>query len=70
MCPSPPDSSALPPLTDTFAVLVITGAFDLQPEDVHLVTFCVTGKKMFLGFESCFPEIKGLGGFLGFFSVL
>lgn len=46
VCPSPPDSSALPPLTDIFAVLVITGAFDLQPEDVHLVTFCVTGKKM------------------------
>ncbi|XP_023792412.1 protein N-terminal asparagine amidohydrolase isoform X1 [Cyanistes caeruleus] len=36
------NSSALPPLTDSFAVLVITGAFDLQPEDVHLVTFCVT----------------------------
>lgn len=32
------------------AVVVAVGAFDLQPDDVHLVTFCVTGKKM----SSCF----------------
>ncbi|XP_069726454.1 protein N-terminal asparagine amidohydrolase isoform X3 [Phaenicophaeus curvirostris] len=33
---------ALPPGLHSAAVVVAVGAFDLQPDDVHLVTFCVT----------------------------
>ncbi|XP_053936367.1 protein N-terminal asparagine amidohydrolase isoform X3 [Cuculus canorus] len=33
---------ALPPVLYTAAIVVAVGAFDLQPDDVHLETFCVT----------------------------
>ncbi|OXB82690.1 UNVERIFIED_CONTAM: hypothetical protein H355_000388 [Colinus virginianus] len=33
---------ALPPVLRLAAIVLAVGAFDLQPDDVHLVTFCVT----------------------------